>query len=179
MDKNKIALQLYSVRDDAQNDLYSVLKDVKAYGYSGVEFIHGLWGHDPLEVKGMCEEIGLVPLSAHVPFQDFLADMDGTVATYKALGVQYVAIPYLTEDLHIKLLLAAPGDTARPLPCRTRRIPIDAERLEALELRNWEQIGEFFAQVFRDARFPWSRFGRQPFRPEYACQIDDAFEVVD
>ena len=53
------------------------------------------------------------------------------------------------------------------------------ERLEELELRNWEQIGEFFAQVFRDARFPWTRFGRQPFRPEYTTQVDDAFEIVD
>lgn len=97
----------------------------------------------------------------------------------EALGDRELAAAYLTEDLHIKLLLAAPGDTARPLPCTTKRIPIDAERLEELELRNWEQIGEFFAQVFRDARFPWTRFGRQPFRPEYTTQVDDAFEIVD
>ena len=97
----------------------------------------------------------------------------------EAIGENELAAAYLTEDLHIKLLLAAPGDTARPLPCTTKRIPIDAERLEELELRNWEQIGEFFAQVFRDARFPWTRFGRQPFRPEYTTQVDDAFEIVD
>ena len=97
----------------------------------------------------------------------------------EAIGENELAAAYLTEDRRIRLLLAKPGDTARPLPCRTRRIPIDAERLEELELRNWEQIGEFFAQVFRDARFPWTRFGRQPFRPEYTTQVDDAFEIVD
>ena len=96
-----------------------------------------------------------------------------------AIGDNELAAAYLTEDRRIRLLLAKPGDTARPLPCTTKRIPIDAERLEALELRNWEQIGEFFAQVFRDARFPWTRFGRQPFRPEYTTQVDDAFEIVD
>ena len=63
MDKNKIALQLYSVRDDAKTDLYSTLKAVKSYGYSGVEFTHGLCSHDPLGIKAMCEEIGLIPLS--------------------------------------------------------------------------------------------------------------------
>lgn len=97
----------------------------------------------------------------------------------EALADRELAAAYLTEDLHIKLLLAAPGDTARPLPCTTKRIPIDTEKLTELELNDWEQIGEFFAQVFRDARFPWTRFGRQPFRPEYTCQIDDAFEIVD
>lgn len=97
----------------------------------------------------------------------------------EVLGDRELAAAYLTEDLHIKLLLAAPGDTARPLPCTTRRIPIHMEKMAELELDEWEELGEFFAQVFRDARFPWSRFGRQPFRPEYGCQIDDAFVIVD
>ena len=96
-----------------------------------------------------------------------------------ALEGMELAAAYLTEDLHIKLLLSQPGDTARPLPCRTRRIPLDADRLAELELREWEELGEFFSQVFRDSRFPWSRFGRQPFRPEYAVQIDEAFEIVE
>lgn len=98
MKRDKIALQLYSVRGDLEKDFFGTIRSVKEIGYSGVEFA-GLYGHDPLEVKAFCEELGIVPLSAHVPFQDFLADMDGTVATYKALGVKYVAIPYLTEDL--------------------------------------------------------------------------------
>ena len=97
----------------------------------------------------------------------------------EALADRELAAAYLTEDLHIKLLLAAPGDTARPLPCTTKRIPIDTEKLTELELNDWEQIGEFFAQVFRDARFPWTRFGRQPFRPEYGVELDDAFVIVE
>lgn len=99
MDKNKIALQLYSVRDDAKEDLYGVLKKVKAFGYSGVEFIHGLWGHDPLEVKAMCEEIGLVPLSAHVPYLVLMEDLEAKIDYYVKLGVQYVSIPFLNAEL--------------------------------------------------------------------------------
>ena len=95
------------------------------------------------------------------------------------IGDRELAAAYLTEDRRIRLLLAAPGDTSRPLPCRSRYVPIDEAKLAELELQSWEQLGEFFSQVFRDTRFTWSRFGRQPFRPEYACQIDDAFEVVD
>lgn len=98
MKKENIALQLYSVRGDLEKDLYGTLRAVKQIGYAGVEFA-GLYGEDPLKVKAFCEELGLVPLSAHVPFQDLMADMDGTVETYRKLGVRYVVIPYLTEDL--------------------------------------------------------------------------------
>ena len=95
------------------------------------------------------------------------------------IGENELAAAYLTEDRRIRLLVSAPGNSARPLPCRSRYVPIDEQRLSELELQDWEQLGEFFSQVFRDTRFTWSRFGRQPFRPEYACQIDDAFVVVD
>lgn len=102
------------------------------------------------------------------------------VAEYLAqIADRELAAAYLTEDLHIKLLLAAPGDTARPLPCRTKRVPIDTAQLAELELQDWEQLGAFFSQVFRDPRFRWSRFGRQPFRPEYSVEIDDAFVIVE
>ena len=95
------------------------------------------------------------------------------------IGDRELAAAYLTEDRRIRLLLAVPGDTTRPLPCRSKYVPIDEAKLAELELSDWEQLGEFFSQVFRDTRFTWSRFGRQPFRPEYDCQIDDAFQVVD
>ena len=95
--KNKIALQVYSVRDDMQKDFYGTLKKIKEMGYSGIEFA-GLYGHDPLEVKKMCEELGLETLSAHVPFVDLMNKMDETIACYKALGVKYVVVPYLGEE---------------------------------------------------------------------------------
>jgi len=98
MKKENIALQVYSVRGDMEKDFFGTLRAVKEMGYAGVEFA-GLYGNDPKEIKAFCEEIGLVPLSAHVPFQELMADMDGTIAAYKLLGVQYVVIPYLTEDL--------------------------------------------------------------------------------
>ena len=61
-----IALQLYSVRDDMAADFEGTLKKVKELGYDGVEFA-GLYGKTAAEVKALCEEIGLTPISAHVP----------------------------------------------------------------------------------------------------------------
>ena len=80
MKKENIALQIYSVRGDLEKDFYGTLRAVKEMGYAGVEFA-GLYGNDPLEVKAFCEEIGLIPLSAHVAFPEFMADMEGTVNT--------------------------------------------------------------------------------------------------
>lgn len=97
MDKKKIALQIYSVRKDAQADLYGTLQKVKSFGYTGVEFA-GLYGHDPLEVKAMCQELGLVPLSAHVPLDELMGNTEATIDCYKQLGVSYIVIPYLKAE---------------------------------------------------------------------------------
>ena len=67
-----IALQLYTVRDEMEKDFEGTLKKVKEMGYDGVEFA-GLYGHTGAEVRAMCEKIGLVPVSAHVPFADMEA----------------------------------------------------------------------------------------------------------
>ena len=91
-----IALQLYSVRDDMEADFEGTLKKVKALGYDGVEFA-GLFGKSAAEVKKMCSEIGLVPISAHVPFVDMMNDPN-LLSVYAEIGCKYVVIPYLTEE---------------------------------------------------------------------------------
>ena len=91
-----VALQLYSVRDDMEKDFYGTLKNVKAMGYDGVEFA-GLFGHPAAEVKAWCEETGLTPISAHVPFVDMVND-PSILEDYAAIGCKYVVIPYLTEE---------------------------------------------------------------------------------
>ena len=98
MNREKIALQLYSVREDMERDFYGTLRAVRELGYRGVEFA-GLFDHDPKEVADFCRGIGLEIVSAHVPFQVLMADMAGTIACYKTLGCKHVVVPYLTEDL--------------------------------------------------------------------------------
>ena len=66
-------------------------------GYDGVEFA-GLYGHTPEEVREMCADVGLVPLSAHVPYVDMVADPEKVLGDYATIGCRYVVIPYLTEE---------------------------------------------------------------------------------
>ena len=92
-----IAVQVYSVREDAAANLRETLEKIKKMGYDGVEFA-GLYGNSPAEIKKMCAEIGLVPISAHVPYLDMVADPKGVLSQYAEIGVKFVAVPYLTEE---------------------------------------------------------------------------------
>lgn len=98
MKRDNIALQVYSVRGDLEKDFFGTLRAVKEMGYAGVEFA-GLYGNDPVKVNQFCKEIGLVPLSAHISFQEFMSDVDAVVDTYAKVGVQYAAIPWLGEEM--------------------------------------------------------------------------------
>lgn len=92
-----VAIQMYTLRNEAKANLYATLKKVKELGYDGVEFA-GLYGHTPEEVRDMCKDIGLDPISAHVPYVDMIADAEGVLAQYAAIGCKYVAVPYLKEE---------------------------------------------------------------------------------
>ncbi len=92
-----IAVQVYSVRDDAKNDLYGTLKKIKEIGYDGVEFA-GLYGNSPADIKKMCEEIGLVPISAHVPYNSMMEDPVGVLSQYAEIGCKFVAIPHVGPE---------------------------------------------------------------------------------
>ena len=92
-----VGLQLYSVRDNMAQDFKGTLQKVKDMGYAGVEFA-GLFDNSPEQIKAWCAEIGLNPISAHVPLADMLADVDKVIADYKAIGCQYIVVPYVTEE---------------------------------------------------------------------------------
>lgn len=92
-----VAVQLYSVRDEMESDFYGTIKKMKELGYDGIEFA-GLFGEDPSEIKKFCDELGINPISAHVPYYDMLKDAEKVLADYATIGCKYVAVPYLTEE---------------------------------------------------------------------------------
>lgn len=92
-----IALQLFSVRDELEADFTETLKKVKEMGYDGVEFA-GLYGNDPEQIRQLCQQIGLEPISAHVPFVEMVADPEGVIDSYRRIGCRQIVIPYLSEE---------------------------------------------------------------------------------
>lgn len=125
--KIPVGLQLYSVRTDLEQDFYGTLRKVRDMGYAGVEFYGEYYGHTPVEVKAMCTELGLIPFSNHVPFQQMMDDLDRVIEENTVLGVQYIVFPYMDKP-------SRPG--------------VDPERFKATVAR----IGEIGAKV-RQAGF--------------------------
>ena len=91
-----VGLQLFTVRNEMKENLYATLKQVKAVGYDGVEFA-GLFNHTPEEIRDICKDLGLDPISAHVPYADMLADPEGVLGAYKTIGCKFVVVPYLDK----------------------------------------------------------------------------------
>ena len=80
-----VAIQLYSLRNEAAADFFGVLEKVKEMGYDGVEFA-GLHGRTPAEIREKCAELGLVPISAHVALKEMLTDPRGVLGAYREIG---------------------------------------------------------------------------------------------
>lgn len=95
--KFPVALQLFSVRDEASKDLRGTLAQVKQMGYDGVEFA-GLHGHDAADIRQMLDEVGLVGISAHVAPAELMSDIQGKINDYATIGCKYIAVPYLGEQ---------------------------------------------------------------------------------
>ena len=95
--KTPVAVQLYSVRDEMEQDFEGTIAKMKEYGYDGVEFA-GLFGKSPAEVKAICDKYSIVPVSAHVPYYDMLENPEKALSDYAEIGCKFVAVPYLTEE---------------------------------------------------------------------------------
>ena len=92
--KLPIAVQVYSVREQAAADFDAAMGELARMGYDGVE-LAGLYGKSPEEIREILDRRGLKAVSAHVPYDEFVKDLEGTVEAYRKIGCQYVAVPYL------------------------------------------------------------------------------------
>jgi len=97
MKKFPIALQLYSVRDFLSEDFEGTIQKVKDMGYDGVE-LAGTFGKTAAEVKGICERVGIAPISAHVSFVEMMKDPENCMKYYSAVGCKFVAIPHIGSE---------------------------------------------------------------------------------
>lgn len=98
MKKLPVGLQIYSVREDAEKDFKGTIQKVKEIGYEFAE-LAGLYGLTAQEVRAVLDEAGLPAVSAHVPLDLLMADLEKTINDYVTIGVKFIAIPHLDEDL--------------------------------------------------------------------------------
>jgi len=88
-----VALQLYSVRQDAAKDLPGVLEAVARMGYEGVEFA-GYYGHKPEAIRKMLDSNRLRCAGTHTGFGELKGDkLKQTVDIHKTLGTKFIMVP--------------------------------------------------------------------------------------
>jgi len=88
----KLAVQLYSVREDAARDFVGTLERLAALGIDGVEFA-GYHGVPAATLRANLDRLGLVACAAHVGLDLLEGDLDGQIASAKALGFRYMVCP--------------------------------------------------------------------------------------
>ena len=91
-----IALQVYSVRMEAEDDFRGTMEKVKLMGYNNVELC--LYNEIPArDIRETLDELNLQAISAHVFFEDLCANTDEIINTCRTIGCKYVVIPYLGQ----------------------------------------------------------------------------------
>lgn len=104
----KTAIQLYTLRREAADDLEGTLEAVKNAGYDGVE-LAGLYGRSGEEMKALLDKYGLVPISAHIGLN---STDEQTLSEYEKIGIKYAVVPMTqkpTEDTKSELLAEISG----------------------------------------------------------------------
>lgn len=116
----RVALQLWTIRDECERDLAGALQRVGAMGYDGVELfqLHGL---DARELRALLDENGLAVAGRHTPL-DF--DAAALAVDAEELGTNRAAIAWID-----------PETLASPDAVRDRiRAAAEAARAAGLEL---------------------------------------------
>lgn len=92
-----IAVQVYSVREEAERDFAGTMKKLSEMGYDGVE-LAGLYGKSAEEIRDSIKAAGLIAISAHVSYDELAGDLEKTLQDYETIGCRYIVIPWLGED---------------------------------------------------------------------------------
>ncbi|GAK03037.1 inosose dehydratase [Geomicrobium sp. JCM 19037] len=98
MMKKPIAIQLYTLRNEFNNDLERQLSAVGKMGFDGVEFAGGYWGHDVNETKRQLSDFGLRVAGSHVPFDKLKNEIDKVIEDQNTLGSAHIICPILPEQ---------------------------------------------------------------------------------
>jgi sugar phosphate isomerase/epimerase len=92
----RIGLQLYTVREQMQQDFEGSLAKVAAVGYQEVEFA-GYFGCTPEQVRSLVDRHRLVPVSAHIPLAQIRTNWEEVLEAACIIGHDYVVCPWVDE----------------------------------------------------------------------------------
>jgi sugar phosphate isomerase/epimerase len=96
MRPDQIAVQLYTLRELAAEDLPGMLRAVSGAGFGAVE----LAGLPPVEAAALRDLLmaeGLTPVGSHESLDRLRADLDGVIDQITVIGCPRIVVPWLPE----------------------------------------------------------------------------------
>ncbi|MDR1950028.1 MAG: sugar phosphate isomerase/epimerase [Spirochaetaceae bacterium] len=88
-----ISLQLYSIKEDADQDFAKALEMTEKAGYQGVEFA-GYYGNTPGRINELLKQYHLKPVSSHVGLDRLRGNFDGELEYLNVLGFKLIVCPH-------------------------------------------------------------------------------------
>jgi len=92
-----IALQLYTLREQTQQDMAGVLRQVAEMGYEGIEFA-GYGNLSAADAGAVAKDLGLTIVSNHTGFDALQNDLPTVIRDNQAFGNQFVVCPSIPSD---------------------------------------------------------------------------------
>jgi len=93
----RLTVQLYTLRDPLTADWKGTLAAVREIGLEYVE-LAGDYGKSAAEWRETLDELGLKASGAHVGLDKLESDLDGAIADAKTLGMDYIIVPWISEN---------------------------------------------------------------------------------
>jgi sugar phosphate isomerase/epimerase len=94
----KIALQLYSIKELTQEDFLGTLEKVAKIGYDGVEFA-GYFNTPAKELKKCLDSIGIKAAGSHINIVALKSNLAELIEYSKEIQSPYIICPYLPENM--------------------------------------------------------------------------------
>lgn len=98
MRHDRIGVQLYTLRVHTADDMEGTLRRVAEIGYTAVEFA-GYGDSTPARIRSVLDELGMVAIAAHVPFEDWEQRRAGVFADLHTLGCAHGVVPSVPADV--------------------------------------------------------------------------------
>lgn len=96
--KQKFAAQLYTLRDELEQDFPGTLRELKRMGWTAVQ-ISGLRGHTKEQIAAALRENGLAAAGMHIPLERLRHDLAEVLAEAEMFGTRDLVMPYLEPEL--------------------------------------------------------------------------------
>ena len=94
----QVGIQLYTVRDQLEQDFAGTLSKCRAIGYTHAE-IAGLGARSATAFRQGLEDAGLTPVACHFVIDALEKNINGVIEDAKTLGIEHVVCPWLPEEM--------------------------------------------------------------------------------